>query len=179
MAGGGIVVELPVLSRSSACTSTPAIVSFILRIGKLTRALCLTFLEKNSLEQRVLISQHQTLIGGRSVALLQRLQRVLVPLDRGLELLDILGPPFAKGRLSLSVPLLALFRRRIDLNGYCQNCPFKVIMQNIPVSSLPFSSASGRHPGPAAAPPVQASRPTSSSSRGHPGRARFWGRPRP
>lgn len=69
----------------------------------------LTFLQKDPLEQRVLVSQHQALVGGGSVALLQRLQRLFVPLDGGLQLLDVLGAAFAKGRLSLAIPLLAFF----------------------------------------------------------------------
>lgn len=36
-------------------------------------------------------------------------------LDGGLQLLDVLGPPLAKGGLGLTIPLLPLFGGGIDL----------------------------------------------------------------
>jgi hypothetical protein len=75
-----------------------------------------TFLEKDSLQQRVLIPQHQTFICGTAMTLLQALQRIFIALDGGLELTDILGPSLAEGSLRLSVALLTLFRGGIYLS---------------------------------------------------------------
>lgn len=49
------------------------------------------------------------------MALLQGMKCVLMVLDGSLELLDVLGAPLTECSLSLSIPLLALFRRSIDL----------------------------------------------------------------
>jgi hypothetical protein len=49
------------------------------------------------------------------MTLLKRLQRLLVMLDRVLQLFDVLGPPLPECGLSLTIALLALLRRRIDL----------------------------------------------------------------
>lgn len=68
----------------------------------------LTFLQENSLEQRILVPEHQALIGGRTMTLLEGPQSVFVLLDRRLELLDVLGSTFPERRLGLSVALLAL-----------------------------------------------------------------------
>lgn len=76
-----------------------------------------TFLEQDALQQRVLVAQHQTLVGGAAVALLQVLQGVLMVLDGALELLDVLGAALTEGSLGLAVALLALLRSGIDLAG--------------------------------------------------------------
>lgn len=49
------------------------------------------------------------------MVLLQGLQGFLIALDGGLELADIFGATFAKGRLGLTVPLLPFLGRGIDL----------------------------------------------------------------
>ena len=72
--------------------------------GRMTEAH--TFLFQDTLKQRILVSQHQTLICSISVALLQRLKRVLVVLDSLLQLFDVLCSSFAESCLSLSVALL-------------------------------------------------------------------------
>jgi len=51
------------------------------------------------------------------VALLQALECLFILLNGCLQLLDVFGPPLAEGRLGLSVALLALLRRGIDLGG--------------------------------------------------------------
>lgn len=68
----------------------------------------LTFLQENSLEQRILVPEHQALISGGTMTLLEGPQSVFVLLDRCLELLDVLGSTFPERRLGLSVALLAL-----------------------------------------------------------------------
>lgn len=65
------------------------------------------FLKKNAFEKRVLISQHQTLVGSRAVALLEVLKSLFMVLDRRLQLLDVFGPALAEGCLRLTIPLLA------------------------------------------------------------------------
>lgn len=92
------------------------------------------------------------------MVLLQCLQGLFIALNGGFELANILGPPFPKGRLSLSVALLTLFRGGIDLdrvsiatnmNGVSvgitkgdqdYNWPY------IPVFVRLFASASEQHP---------------------------------
>ena len=49
------------------------------------------------------------------MTLLKSRQRLLILLDRRLKLLDILGPALSERSLRLSVALLALLRRGIDL----------------------------------------------------------------
>lgn len=49
------------------------------------------------------------------MTLLQTLQRIFIAFDGSLELTDILGPSLTEGSLRLSVTLLTLFRRGIDL----------------------------------------------------------------
>ena len=75
-----------------------------------------TFLKKNSLEERVFVSQHQTLISGSAMSCLKVLQVAFMSTDRFFELLDILGSAFTKGCLSLPVSLLAFFRGGVNLN---------------------------------------------------------------
>ena len=74
-----------------------------------------TFFQENSLQKRVLVTEHQTLICRAAVTLLKRLERLLIVFDGGLELLDIFRPPFTKRGLRLSVSLLSFFRRGIYL----------------------------------------------------------------
>jgi hypothetical protein len=76
----------------------------------------LTLLEENPLQQRVFIPQHQALIGGAAMALLQTLQGVFIPLDGGLQLADVLCPTLAECSLRLAVALLAFLGGGVDLN---------------------------------------------------------------
>lgn len=73
----------PVFSRSSAWTSMPGKVSIgraIVEDEEVRR----TLLKQDALKQRVLISQHQTLICRAAMALLQTLQGLLIALDGSL-----------------------------------------------------------------------------------------------
>lgn len=72
-------------------------------------------LEEYALEQRVLISQHQTLVRGGTMSSIQISQRLLLDTDSLLELLDVLGSPLSKRCLGLAVSLLPLLCGRIDL----------------------------------------------------------------
>jgi hypothetical protein len=74
-----------------------------------------TFLQQDPLEQRVLVPEHQTFVGGVAVVVLQVLQGLLMVLDSALELLDVLGAALAEGCLGLAVALLALLRGGIYL----------------------------------------------------------------
>lgn len=73
-----------------------------------------SFLEKDALEQRVLVAQHQTLVGGVTVGSLQVVEVLLMDADSLLELLDVFGAAFTEGGLRLAVSLLALLRCRVD-----------------------------------------------------------------
>lgn len=75
----------------------------------------LTLLKKYPFKQGVLVSEHQTFVGRRAMTLLESRQRLLILLDRRLKLLDVLGPALSEGSLRLSVALLTLFRRSVDL----------------------------------------------------------------
>jgi len=68
-----------------------------------------TLLQQDSLKKRILVAEHETLIRGAAVALLQRLQCLFMVLDGGLELLDVFGATLSERSLCLPVPLLALF----------------------------------------------------------------------
>lgn len=72
-------------------------------------------LEEYALEQRVLISQHQTLVRGGTMSSIQVSQGLLLDTDGLLELLDVLGSALPKSCLSLAVSLLPLLCGRIDL----------------------------------------------------------------
>ena len=74
-----------------------------------------TLFQQDSLEKRILVAEHQTFICGAAMALLQCLQCLLMVLDGGLELLDVFGAPLTERSLRLPIPLLALFRRGINL----------------------------------------------------------------
>lgn len=104
----------PVFSRSSAWTSMPAKISIGKEMIK-DEEVGRTFLQQDPLEQRVLISQHQTLICRAAMALLQALQGLLIALDGSLELTDILRTTFTEGSLGLSVALLPFLRGSINL----------------------------------------------------------------
>lgn len=71
--------------------------------------------EEYALEQRVLISQHQTLVRGGTMSSIQISQRLLLDTDSLFKLLDVLGSPLSKRCLSLAVSLLPLLCGRIDL----------------------------------------------------------------
>lgn len=73
------------------------------------RLLDSTFFQQNSLQERVLVTEHQTLICGAAVTLLKGLERLLVMFDGSLELLDVFRSPFTKRGLRLSVSLLSFF----------------------------------------------------------------------
>lgn len=77
----------------------------------------LTFLEKYTFEERVLVSQHQTLVGSRPVSRLEVVEVGLMDTDSLLELLDVLGASLAKSSLCLTVTLLAFLRGGVDLWG--------------------------------------------------------------
>lgn len=72
-------------------------------------------LEENALKQRVLVSQHQTLVRSGAVGSVQVGQRLFLNADSLLKLFDVLGPALAESCLSLAVALLALLCGRIDL----------------------------------------------------------------
>jgi hypothetical protein len=68
----------------------------------------MTFFEKNSLKERVLVSEHQAFVSSIAVGGLEVVQIRFVHPNGFLELFDILGPALAKRGLCLSVSLLAL-----------------------------------------------------------------------
>lgn len=72
-------------------------------------------LEENALEQRVLVPEHEALVGCGAVGSIEVGQGLLLHTDRLLELLDVLGAAFSEGSLGLSVPLLPLLGSGIDL----------------------------------------------------------------
>jgi hypothetical protein len=79
--------------------------------------LCLnidTFFKKNTLEERILIPEHQTLISSRAMSSLKVIQIWLMHPNSFLELLDVLCAALTEGRLSLAVALLALLRCCVD-----------------------------------------------------------------
>jgi hypothetical protein len=73
-----------------------------------------SLLKKNTLQQRVLVSKHQALVGGGAVSRLEVMEVGLMDADGLFELLYVLSSTFTEGSLSLSVPLLSLFGSRID-----------------------------------------------------------------
>jgi hypothetical protein len=77
----------------------------------------LTFFQQDTLKQRVLVAQHQALVGRRTVTLLERAQSIFVLLDRRLQLLDVLGSTFSERSLSLPVPLLSFLGSCVDLEN--------------------------------------------------------------
>lgn len=72
-------------------------------------------LEEYALKQRVLVSQHQTLVRGGTMGGIEIGQGLLLNTDGLLKLLDVLGAPFSESCLSLAVPLLPLLCGRINL----------------------------------------------------------------
>jgi len=82
--------------------------------------LCLhidALLEEDSLQKRVLVTQHQALVRGMAVGRLQVVEILLVNTDRLFQLLDVLGAALPESGLSLAVALFPLFRSRINLRG--------------------------------------------------------------
>lgn len=86
-----------------------------------------TLLQQNTFQQRVLVPQHEALVGRGPVALLQARQGVFVLLDSGFKLLDILSATLAKGSLRLPVALLALFGSRIDLEQISAHQTYQIV----------------------------------------------------
>lgn len=68
----------------------------------------MTFLEKNSLKQRVLIPKHQAFVGGIAMSGLEVVQVGFVHPNSLLKLFDVLSPALTKRSLCLPVALLAL-----------------------------------------------------------------------
>lgn len=73
------------------------------------------------------------------MALLQGLQLLLMVLDGRLQLFYIFSSPLPKCRLSLSVPLLSLFRRRVYLDS--RQRPFVSISIEINTHRFPATLA--------------------------------------
>lgn len=68
----------------------------------------MTFLEKNSLKQRVLVAEHQTFVGGIAMGGLEVVQVGFVDPDGFLELFDVLGPALTESSLCLPISLFTL-----------------------------------------------------------------------
>lgn len=79
----------------------------------------LTLFKKDSLQEGVLITKHQTLVGSSAVGRLEAVKVGLMDADSFLELLDIFGSSLSEGCLRLSIALLALFGGSIDLGIEC------------------------------------------------------------
>ena len=75
----------------------------------------LTFFEQDAFEQRVLVAQHQALVGSAPMGRLKVVQVGLVDSDGLFELLDILCAPLSERRLRLPIPLLTLLGSGVDL----------------------------------------------------------------
>lgn len=73
-----------------------------------------SFFEENTLQQRVLVAQHQTLVSGTSVSRLQVGKIRLMDSNRLFQLLDVLCATLSESSLCLTVPLLSFFRCCID-----------------------------------------------------------------
>lgn len=95
---------LLVFACSSAWTSIPKDPSARICVHWIQASI--TFLYQYALEERILVSQHQTLVGGRAMACLQVLQRFLLHLDVALQLFNVFRAAFAKRGLGLPVALL-------------------------------------------------------------------------
>jgi len=72
------------------------------------------FFKEDAFQQRVLVAQHETLIGGMTMSSLEIGQVLLVGSDGLLELLNVLCPTLPEGRLCLAISLLPLFRGCVD-----------------------------------------------------------------
>lgn len=75
----------------------------------------LTLLQKDTLQEGVLVAQHQALVGGGAMSSLKAVEVGLMDADGLLELLDVLGAALAEGSLGLAVALLPFLRGSIDL----------------------------------------------------------------
>lgn len=73
-----------------------------------------SFLEKDALQQRILVAQHQAFIGSASVSCLEIGEIRLMDSNRLFQLLDVLCAALPKGGLRLAVPLLPLLRGSIN-----------------------------------------------------------------
>jgi hypothetical protein len=87
--------------------------------------LIITFLQQDTFQQRVLVPQHQTFVGGMAMSSLKIGQVLLVSPDGLLQLFDVLSPAFSEGSLSLPVSLLSLLRCCIDLPTALAHVPFE------------------------------------------------------
>lgn len=76
-----------------------------------------TLLEEDTFQERVLVSEHQTLIGGGAVSRLEVVEVGLMDTDGLFELLYVFGTTLSEGGLSLPVPLFAFLGRGVDLRG--------------------------------------------------------------
>ena len=74
-----------------------------------------TFLQKNALQKRVLVTEHQAFIRCGAMGSLQIVQIRLMDTNRLLELFYVLRAALAEGSLSLPVPLLAFLGSSIYL----------------------------------------------------------------
>lgn len=180
---------LPVFNRNSAWTSMPGDACLISACpGTAETKGMPTFFDKNSLQERILIPQHQTFVRGTPVALLQGLEGLFIAFDGRFQLLDVLRPPLSEGCLRLSVALLTFLRCGIDLRrfistGIAEKCARVNSgdgrLDDVPASCPLSSSGSERHPASPSLPRARGSRPRNSSNRGHPGSVQTWARPCP
>jgi hypothetical protein len=88
-------------------------------------------LQEDAFQKRVLVAQHQALIGRMPVSGLKIGEVLLMGADSLLELLDVLGPPFPESRLRLPVPLLPFFGCRVDLPGLSDGGANKLILNRV------------------------------------------------
>lgn len=72
------------------------------------------FLEEDTFQERVFVSEHQTLIGGGAVSRLEVVEVGLMDTDGLFELLYIFGTTLSEGGLGLPVALLAFLGRGVD-----------------------------------------------------------------
>lgn len=71
--------------------------------------------KENTLEEGVLVPQHQTFVGGGAVGRLEVVEVGLMDANGLLELLDVLSAALSESGLGLSVSLFALLRSSVDL----------------------------------------------------------------
>jgi hypothetical protein len=80
-----------------------------------------TFLKQDPFQERILVSQHETLVSCTPMGGLQVVKIGLMHPDGLFQLLDVLRSAFSKRSLSLAVTLLPLFGSGIDLEGVSTN----------------------------------------------------------
>lgn len=83
-------------------------------------------LEENALQQRVFVSQHETLICCCTMSRIEVGQGLLLDADGLLELLDILCTSLSESSLCLPIPLLPLLCGRIDLAIVSSRAPMSI-----------------------------------------------------